>query len=227
MATVSQISWCTVASSSSCLLPWCMHWCRCTLSELSIPPSFLRETPLIPVWPFSCASVISNTLVTLVTLLLHACPFPICSYTAERPKDLASTPCPKLCHAAPGCYIVSLDLALSPSKSSLKLSWWVLLVQRRDRYILSKTKILTETLVLICWQLPSAYYLANYMPQGTLNREIYENTNGYVPRKHRLKTRTVKIETEEMKKVQGQNGYNGGCVKTMNLVRKTNILKGH
>lgn len=46
------------------------------------------------------------------------------------------------------------------------------------------------------------------------------------PGKHSLKSRTVKIETEE-KKVLKQKGYLVGCVKTMNLVRKTNILKGH
>lgn len=65
------------------------------------------------------------------------------------------------------------------------------------------------------------------LPQSTLNREFYENTNGYVLGRHSLKSRTVKIGTEEMKKVLRQKGYHGGCVKIVNLVRKTNILKGH
>lgn len=44
---------------------------------------------------------------------------------------------------------------------------------------------------------------------------------------HSLKSRIVKIKTEERKRVLRQRGYPGGCVKTRNLVGKTNTVKGH
>lgn len=44
---------------------------------------------------------------------------------------------------------------------------------------------------------------------------------------HSLKSRIVKIKTEERKRVLRQRGYSGGCMKTRNLVGKTNTVKGH
>ena len=110
--------------------PCCVHWRRCTSVGLLIPP-FLGGEVLIPMWPFSGTSLVSNTSITLVSLLPHGSPSPTSTEMADWRTLWAH--CPSNTVMPPsGLSLVSLVLSLFPFKSSFNLFQWALLtpVQR-------------------------------------------------------------------------------------------------
>lgn len=113
--------------------PYHMHWCKCTSFGLVTPSLFfffLEEEgvgkALIPIQPFLGISMISNSSISLVTLLLHGSPSPTFTgmgdqgtLPAHHPTESGILP--------PGLSLASLVSSLSPFNSSLKPFQWVLL----------------------------------------------------------------------------------------------------
>lgn len=59
------------------------HWSKSTLVGLMILPVFSGKA-LIPPWPYSRASMVSNTSVTLASLLLCGCPSSTSTETSDQ-----------------------------------------------------------------------------------------------------------------------------------------------